>query len=116
MVGDGSNHNIYMVMVSADFPFCRDWGWIYGWGFVITTTINLGFSYRIINNKNPRVLLRNRSKTKKVATTDDTQLARLLIVHLSTHVNRIFWNSDCADETCPWTVNFWWFRYALLCP
>ncbi|MBC8333639.1 MAG: isoprenylcysteine carboxylmethyltransferase family protein [Anaerolineales bacterium] len=56
------------------FPFAGDWQWIYGWIFVITTTINLIVSYIIINNKNPRVI-RNRSKIKKEGITDDTKKA-----------------------------------------
>jgi protein-S-isoprenylcysteine O-methyltransferase Ste14 len=46
------------------FPIAKDWGWLEGWLFVITFAINIGISYFIINQRNPRVI-RNRMKLKK---------------------------------------------------
>jgi len=63
-----------VIMSLLIFPFAGDWRWIYGWIFVITTSINLTVSYIIINNNNPRVI-RNRSKIKKEGITDNTKKA-----------------------------------------
>ena len=49
-------------------------GWLEGWVFVITITLNISISYFIINQKNPRVL-RNRVKLKKEGLTDETRQA-----------------------------------------
>ena len=46
------------------FPIANDWKWFEGWLFVITFAINIGISYFIINQRNPRVI-RNRMKLKK---------------------------------------------------
>jgi len=51
------------------FPISDDWGWLEGWAFVITFSINLGIAYNQINRVNPRVL-RNRMKLKKEGLTD----------------------------------------------
>ncbi len=63
-----------VIMSLLIFPFARDWRWIYGWIFVIATSINLTVSYIIINNNNPRVI-RNRSRIKKEGITDNTKKA-----------------------------------------
>lgn len=46
------------------FPVARDWRWLEGWAFTITIALNIGISYLIINQKNPRVI-RNRAQIKK---------------------------------------------------
>lgn len=56
------------------FPAAGDWGWRYGWLFVLTTTLNVGVGYAIINQKNPRVI-RNRAKIKKEGLTAETRQA-----------------------------------------
>jgi len=56
------------------FPFAGDWGWVYGWIFVVTLSINITVFYVYINKKNPRVL-RNRSKLKKTGLTSETKKA-----------------------------------------
>ena len=56
------------------FPIAKDWMWIEGWLFVITFIINIGISYLIINQKNPRVI-RNRMKFKKDGLTSATKQA-----------------------------------------
>ena len=54
------------------FPFAGDWRWFEGWALVITFAVNIGISYLIINQKNPRVL-RNRMKLKKEGLTAATR-------------------------------------------
>lgn len=55
-------------------PASGDWGWLEAWLVIITFAINIGISYAIINQKNPRVL-RNRMKIKKEGITDETRKA-----------------------------------------
>ncbi|MGC9397084.1 MAG: methyltransferase family protein [Anaerolineae bacterium] len=54
------------------FPFAGDWRWFEGWAFVITFALNIGISYLIINQRNPRVI-RNRMKLKKEGLTAATR-------------------------------------------
>ena len=54
------------------FPVAKDWRWLEGWAYTITFAINVGISYAIINQKNPRVI-RNRAKIKKEGLTDATR-------------------------------------------
>lgn len=54
------------------FPLSRDWGWLEGWAFVITFSVNLGIAYFLINRVNPRVL-RNRMKLKKEGLSGKTE-------------------------------------------
>ena len=54
------------------FPVAKDWRWFEGWAYTLTFAINIGISYAIINQKNPRVI-RNRMKVKKEGLTDATQ-------------------------------------------
>jgi len=54
------------------FPVAGDWRWLEGWAYVITFAINMGISYIIINQKNPRVI-RNRAKLKKEGLTATTR-------------------------------------------
>jgi protein-S-isoprenylcysteine O-methyltransferase Ste14 len=54
------------------FPVAKDWRWLEGWLYVIAFAINIGISYAIINQKNPRVM-RNRAKVKKEGLTDATR-------------------------------------------
>ena len=54
------------------FPVAKDWRWLEGWLYVIAFAINIGISYVIINQKNPRVI-RNRMKVKKEGLTDVTK-------------------------------------------
>jgi len=67
---------IYVVGVLSllVFPVAGDWGWFYGWLFLISLAINITISYMIINKKNPRVL-RNHSKLKKTGLTKSTRQA-----------------------------------------
>jgi protein-S-isoprenylcysteine O-methyltransferase Ste14 len=52
-------------------PAAGDWRWLEGWLVSITFAINIGISYAIINQKNPRVI-RNRMKLKKEGLTEAT--------------------------------------------
>jgi len=54
------------------FPVAGDWSWFEGWAYTIAFAINIGLSYAIINQKNPRVL-RNRAKLKKEGLTNATR-------------------------------------------
>jgi len=54
------------------FPVAGDWSWFEGWAYTITFAMNIGLSYAIINQKNPRVI-RNRAKLKKEGLTDATR-------------------------------------------
>ncbi|MBN1875822.1 MAG: isoprenylcysteine carboxylmethyltransferase family protein [Anaerolineae bacterium] len=54
------------------FPVAGDWRWFEGWAYTLIFAINMGISYAIINQKNPRVL-RNRAKLKKEGLTAATQ-------------------------------------------
>lgn len=54
------------------FPAAGDWRWFEGWAYTISFAINIGISYAIINQKNPRVL-RNRMKVKKEGLTAATK-------------------------------------------
>jgi len=54
------------------FPVAKDWRWLEGWAYTLTFAINIGISYAIINQKNPRVI-RNRMKAKKEGLTDATK-------------------------------------------
>jgi hypothetical protein len=54
------------------FPVAKDWRWLEGWAYTITIAVNVGISYTIINQKNPRVI-RNRAKIKKEGLTDATR-------------------------------------------
>ena len=54
------------------FPVAGDWRWFEGWAYTLAFAVNIGISYAIINQKNPRVL-RNRMKVKKEGLTDATR-------------------------------------------
>ncbi|MDH5182828.1 MAG: isoprenylcysteine carboxylmethyltransferase family protein [Gammaproteobacteria bacterium] len=60
------------IMALCIFPVSGDWNWFEGWAYTISFAINIGISYAIINQKNPRVL-RNRAKLKKEGLTDATR-------------------------------------------
>lgn len=61
-------------MALVVFPAAGDWRWINGWILVLSFAINLGISYAIINQKNPRVI-RNRTKMRKSGLTAVTREA-----------------------------------------
>lgn len=60
------------VLAILIFPVAGDWRWPEGWAFTLSIALNLGISYAIINQKNPRVM-RNRARMKKEGLTQATR-------------------------------------------